>query len=110
MPHYRDGTEAQVGDFAVGKPYNTPGSIVGRVMQITPNTNSCNLQIAWVEPFDLRSAYGPVGGLIAYEGVVPHQKKVLLVPRVDHGAIGDFILVHREGMEHAADERADVAA
>jgi len=51
MPHYKDGTEAKVGDLIKGTGYNIkddsgkPAVIVGTLIQITPKTDSCNLVI-----------------------------------------------------------------
>lgn len=45
MPHYKDGTEAKLLDVIKGKPYNTPHEVVGVVVGITPNTDSCNLRV-----------------------------------------------------------------
>lgn len=45
MPHYKDGTEAQLNDVIKGKPYNTPHEVVGVVVGITPSTESCNLRV-----------------------------------------------------------------
>lgn len=47
MPHYKDGTPAEVGDFVKGKPYNTPNEIVGQIVQITEGTESCNCIVAF---------------------------------------------------------------
>lgn len=49
MPHYADGTAAQIGDKVIGKPYNTPQEVIGEVVQITPGTESCNLVVAFAE-------------------------------------------------------------
>ena len=54
MPHYKDGTEVQIGDIAKGTGYNVKGpdkepiEIVGTVVGITPGSSSCNVQIAHV--------------------------------------------------------------
>lgn len=47
MPHYKDGTEAKVGDIIKGKPYNTPHEVVGVVVRVTPDSESCNLVVAF---------------------------------------------------------------
>lgn len=47
MPHYKDGTAAKVGDVIKGKPYNTPHEVVGVVVGITPDSESCNLRVAF---------------------------------------------------------------
>ena len=49
MPHYRDGTAAEVGDLVKGKPYNTRREIVGEVFSIREGTESCNCEVAFVE-------------------------------------------------------------
>jgi hypothetical protein len=59
MPHYKDGTVAQVGDVVKGKGYNVRGAdgqlkeIVGTVADITPGADSCNVKVAYVEVIDL---------------------------------------------------------
>ena len=50
MPHYADGTEAKVGDQVIGKLYNTPGVRAGTIISITPGADSCNAQVAFMQP------------------------------------------------------------
>lgn len=50
MPHYADGIEAKVGDQVVGKLYNTQGPRAGTIISITPGADSCNAQVAFMEP------------------------------------------------------------
>ena len=45
MPHYRDGSEARVGDIVKGPTYNKPGICVGVVCVVTPGAETCNLQV-----------------------------------------------------------------
>lgn len=47
MPHYKDGTEAKIGDLVKGKGYNVPHEIIGRVVNIRKG-DSCTLSIAYV--------------------------------------------------------------
>ncbi len=47
MSHYKDGTEAKVGDLVRGKGYNVPHEIIGRVVNVRPG-ESCTLSIAFV--------------------------------------------------------------
>jgi hypothetical protein len=75
MPHYKDGTEAKVGDLVKGKGYNLKGpdgnirEFVGTLIDITPGASSCNVKIAHVEVFDpipiLASSqfFGPAQGI-----------------------------------------------
>jgi len=55
MPHYKDGTPAKVGDVVRGKGYNVKGpdgqlkEITGVVVHINPGSESCNLQVEFVE-------------------------------------------------------------
>jgi hypothetical protein len=50
MPHYKDGTEAKVGDQVIGKLYNTAGVRAGTIVSISPGADACNAQVAFVEP------------------------------------------------------------
>ena len=66
MPHYADGTEAQVGDFVVGKGYNVKDystgelmTIAGTVIHITPDTTACNVQVAYVRVYDVTTTTAP---------------------------------------------------
>ena len=49
MPHYKDGTEAKIGDHVVGKLYNTAGVRAGTIVSITPGVDSCNAMVGYVE-------------------------------------------------------------
>ena len=59
MPHLRDGDPAAVGDVVRGKPYNlkdpngNPKEIFGTIVSITPNAESCNCTVAWIEELEL---------------------------------------------------------
>jgi hypothetical protein len=46
--HYRDGKEAQLGDIVKGTPYDIKHDIVGRVIGLTPGTDTCNIRVACV--------------------------------------------------------------
>lgn len=54
MPHYKDGTEAAVGDHVKGFGYNlknpdgSPKLFAGVVVGLTPGSESCNIQVAHV--------------------------------------------------------------
>jgi hypothetical protein len=47
MPHYKDGTLAQLHDIVRGKPYNTPHEVIGAVVGITPGTDTCNMRVCF---------------------------------------------------------------
>lgn len=59
MPHYRDGTEAKVGDQVTGKLYNTDGVRAGTIISITPGSDSCNAMVAFIEAVPGASAKPP---------------------------------------------------
>jgi hypothetical protein len=54
MPHYKDGTEAQIGDYVIGHLANTPGDVAGTVISITRGSEACNamVQFTVAKPFD----------------------------------------------------------
>ena len=47
MPHYKDGTEAKVGDLVKGRGYNVKHEIIGKVVNVRPG-ESCTLTVAYV--------------------------------------------------------------
>ena len=106
MPHYKDGTPAEVGDFVKGKPYTTDHEIVGTLMQITEGTDVCNCIVAFAEPKvteipvqDFYQAGLPVpshvrrvvGGRIPVgsNGVGPCET-ILILPKTDYGEVKAF--------------------
>lgn len=66
MPHYKDGTEARVGDQVAGKLYNTPGVRAGTIISITPGVESCNAMVGFVVavPADNRASVQDPGSPI----------------------------------------------
>jgi hypothetical protein len=50
MPHYKDGSEAKVGDQVVGKLYNSgPELKAGVIISITLGVESCNAMVQFTE-------------------------------------------------------------
>jgi len=84
--HYKDGTEAQLGDMARGKPFNTPHEVVGLVGRITPGSGSCNMVVFFVGKE--RIAEEQPGGNFKGMGPFPCVK-------YDYANVGDFELVSR---------------
>lgn len=70
MPHYKDGTKAEVGDHVVGKPYNTDHEVAGTVVSISPGADSCNLMVEYIESL-------PIAHEIDEEGRVRIPNEVL---------------------------------
>jgi hypothetical protein len=89
MPHYADGTAAQLGDQVKGKPYNTPHDVVGTIVSITPNSEACNCQVAFVEVTDL-----PVVPTVPAPGIMigtrSNGSHYSIAPRIDHGETRAF--------------------
>ena len=48
MPHYKNGTPAGVGDIVKGKGYNVPHEIIGKVLEVSEKSDTCNLTVACV--------------------------------------------------------------
>lgn len=122
MPHYKDGTPAQVGDFVVGKPYNTDHVIAGTLISISPGVDSCNCMVQFAQAVPRASfdaacdaryvGTGPlrmarIGGSTERHTELPVHRFVrseqhgsageefALVECVDYGAVADFELVAR---------------
>lgn len=83
--HYKDGTEAKVGDLVKGTVYNTKGVIVGVMIGITAGSSACNCRVALVQQRGIGQLSLPIGDA---QGT-PHLHEV----RTSDGAF----LVHREG-------------
>ena len=105
MPHYKDGTRAEVGDLVKGKSYNIDHEVVGTVVQITEGTDSCNLIVALVEakvspvPLSTLLSLGisppmlsrPKGGRLKLFGATPLEfETVVLMARYDYGETQEF--------------------
>lgn len=96
MPHYKDGTEAKVGDIVKGTGYNvkdkdgSPRVIHGKVIQVT-KAESCNLAVAHLDEKSplLYNHEHP----IERDNVTGHTQigyGVAVIPSVEYGATKDF--------------------
>lgn len=47
MPHYKDGTEAHIGDIVTGKDWSGE-TVIAHVVHITPSAQSCNMTVSRV--------------------------------------------------------------
>ena len=114
MPHYKDGTEAKVGDLIKGVGYNIkdqgqkPKVIVGTLVRITPNSESCNLVLLTVQTERLdknspdfawqvnkahRLFNNFPGGIV--DNTKPCDEMYSVNTQEEYGALKDFELVHR---------------
>jgi len=57
MPHYADGTPAQVGDVVRGTGYNIKKEITATVTDVRPG-DSCTLTVQFMEGTTLTTEYG----------------------------------------------------
>jgi len=111
MPHYKDGTEARVGDHVIGKPYNTAHDVAGTVVSLTLGVTSCNLQVEYIESMPITGSPDADGtrrwrrpNMYAGEALprFAHTREhgsagpehVRMICR-DYGAVSDFKLVSR---------------
>lgn len=99
--HYKDGTEAKVGDLVKGTAYNTknadgtPRVIVGILLQVTPGSDTCNCQIAFVEQEE-----ASIDNLSKHYSETPKLHRlnagpVFVTPKVDYSECKALELVHR---------------
>jgi len=79
--HYRDGTEAKLGDIVRGRGYNLPYDVQGVVAGINPGQQGCSIHIIAVQP------HVPLGSV-----------RTPFVPTLteEHGTCEAFELVHRD--------------
>lgn len=95
MPHYKDGTEAKVGDHVRGKPYNTPHEVAAVVVSISPGAESCNMIVAFLAPQE-QSGSGMSHGYACRpedHGSKGDPKHYYM--KTDYCGIGDFALIAR---------------
>ena len=77
MPHYKDGSPAELGDLVRGKPYNTPFEVIGLVVSIRPGTDTCDLTVEYglrVHPPAVLPIQCDYGELKAFDLVARPQK------------------------------------
>jgi acyl-[acyl carrier protein]--UDP-N-acetylglucosamine O-acyltransferase len=94
MPHYSDGTEARIGDLVKGTGYNIKREIVGKVIQVTAGTDSCNLAVAHIDhdsPVMFIDAVKSSTTNVAGHTQIGYG--VMVVPRVEYGDTKGFDLV-----------------
>ena len=90
MPHYADGTPAQVGDKVVGKSYNDgKDGIVGTVVQITSEAETCNCVVAYVITQIAEPGPSPINTVYYYG----RDATINIIPRYDYGETRAFTKV-----------------
>jgi hypothetical protein len=115
MPHYKDGTEAKVGDLIKGTGYNIKDAsgklavIVGTLARITPNSDACNLVILTTvaqrlekEDPSLTYKINEADRIMSnYPGGIVDNSQSgsaelwTVSTKEEYGAIKDFELIHR---------------
>lgn len=85
MPHYKDGTEAKVGDVVKGKGYNIPHEIIGTVVSIQPNADACNLRVAVAKVTSITQCYGTAGMIYRDDA-----QTCVIVPDIEYGETRAF--------------------
>lgn len=68
--HYKDGTEAMIGDRVRGRGYNVKHDIIGTVVGLSPGSTSCNIQVAHVIAFEMTGEQYPDHRLYQQHGVI----------------------------------------
>lgn len=104
MPHYSDGQIAKLGDLVKGKPYNFPHEITGVVVGVVPDSESCNVRVAFTRPYVqgdyLPSGYDSSGNFlkwVQFTGYDPNvQEPQKVVCYVDYGETKAFELLERK--------------
>lgn len=99
MPHYKDGTEAKVGDLVIGVPYNQNGKMIaGTVLQVISDSESCNVRVAFAkfEKITIDEAvHGRNPGALVYS-YGDGENYYRVTPDFDYGETRVFELIHRQ--------------
>lgn len=77
--HYKNGTEAELGDIARGKGYNLPYEVQGIVVGLSLGTGSCDIHLATLR------VHQPLGTITAKFPTIYEE----------HGTCAEFELVYR---------------
>jgi hypothetical protein len=103
--HYKDGSEAKVGDLVKGTAYNTknpdgsPRVIVGTMLQITPGSETCNCVVSFAETAPLseegRKTLVDLGVYYMIGGCSLNAGPQRIVGKYDYSECRAFELVHR---------------
>jgi hypothetical protein len=105
--HYKNGTEAKVGDAVVGTTYNTKGIVSGILVGITPGRESCNCRVALLK--------GPTTESMISSGAVPMShlegtQQLWLQPYVDYSACADLVRADEAYLSFTAPQAVASAA
>lgn len=111
--HYKDGTQAMVGDLVKGTCYNTKGVIVGVMLGITPGATACNCRVGVLMQRPLGDNVLPYGSeasphvaavitgegyaIVHREGAGADMRALLIGAKVDYSQCDHLELVHRPG-------------
>lgn len=104
MPHYADGTQAEVGDHVIGKPYNTPHEVAGTIVSISPSQDTCNCQVQFTDVVPLaeytqgKRPRNEISGAHRVSHSADHSTRgepVVVASCVDYGEVKAFKLVSR---------------
>jgi hypothetical protein len=99
--HYKDGTQAQIGDIARGKGYNFPYPVQGVVTRLVPGTGSCDITVHFtglgypIDPKQMKPgqfANSTPGGALA---LLEDGRLLPTNCEQEHGTCGEFELVYR---------------
>lgn len=90
MPHYIDGTPAKVGDHVRGMLCNTKHEVAGTLVSISPGSEACNGQVAFIEarPMMPTEGVGGVGGIAAMPQMASRIADIRR--NEDHGTKGSY--------------------
>jgi hypothetical protein len=100
MPHYKDGTPAQIGDIARGKGYNRPYAVQGVVTRVVPGVGSCDITVNYatfghpIDPKQCQSKQFAVAGALALASL-GDGRLLPIIHEDEHGTCGEFELVYR---------------
>lgn len=89
MPHYKDGTEAKVGDQVTGKLFNTDGVRAGTIISITPGVESCNAMVQFTLALPIANAVMPEAPRMNLSGGGSSR----IVKGEQHGSAGESFVV-----------------
>lgn len=105
MPHYKDGSEAKVGDTVIGPTVETQRDVQGVLVSITPSTDACNGTMAFAKVFKPFGEHGGSVPIVMLSTVYVTLKDLVLVVR---SPLALFLLLFAGVLVASAEEQAPV--
>jgi hypothetical protein len=96
--HYSNGRIAKVGDVVKGKGYNIKHEIIGLMIQINPNSDTCNCEVACISNsslvYTIAEPDNSSEGIRGYKGLDHVGNYPRIEPTIEYGQCNAFVALN----------------